>query len=144
MYVYMYIICTHFMYCTCIFYKLLIINYVHVYIINCYVGSGEQEIKLHILDVQLSYYNEYLGCKRLPIFTPRTNNYIISLSQVNFFIDVMCKMFLCDKYTYMYMCNYLHALQIWILLGTCICGTYRCIHVHAHACFMICVYVFTG
>ena len=67
-----------------------------IIIINC-IGSGEQEIKLHCLDVQLSYNNEFLGCKRLPVFSTRTNNYIISLSQV----------WGLWMYMYSWMCSYL-------------------------------------
>lgn len=34
--------------------------------------------------MKMEYGYEYLGCRSLPVFTPRMNNYMISLFQVNF------------------------------------------------------------
>ena len=49
----------------------------------CFVlADGEQELKLHILDIEVPYYNEYLGCQQLPVFSPKTDAYFISLTQV--------------------------------------------------------------
>ena len=57
-----------------------------VYILSqffCCSVEGDQEMKLHCLDVEVPYCNEYLGCQQLPVFSPRTDSYFISLTQVS-------------------------------------------------------------
>lgn len=42
----------------------------------------EGEVVLCCLDQHLSYGYEYTGCTALPVFTPRSENYLIGLTQV--------------------------------------------------------------
>ena len=41
-----------------------------------------ETVVLRCLDQQLCYGYEYTGCSALPVFTPRTDNYVIALTQV--------------------------------------------------------------
>ena len=45
--------------------------------------DGELRVQLHCLQTRLDYGFEYLGCRQLPVFTPRMNNYMIALTQVS-------------------------------------------------------------
>ena len=45
--------------------------------------EGELRVQLHCLQTRLDYGFEYLGCRQLPVFTPRMNNYMIALTQVS-------------------------------------------------------------
>ncbi len=89
--------------CTCICFTLSVLKIHNACTCRCVIHScffvsadGEQELKLHILDIEVPYYNEYLGCQQLPVFSPRTDAYFISLTQVQI---QECHYNTCTQYT---------------------------------------------
>ena len=43
----------------------------------------QNSVVLKCLDQRLKYGFEYLGCNAPPVFTPRSDNYIVAFTQVN-------------------------------------------------------------
>lgn len=46
-------------------------------------GEEENSVVLECLDQRLMYEFEYLGCNSPPVFTPRSDNFIIAFTQVS-------------------------------------------------------------
>ena len=50
------------------------------------------QVELRCLHMRMEYGFEYMGCRPLPVFTPRMNNYIISVLQVST-PSILCRVY---------------------------------------------------
>ncbi len=61
------------------------------------VGVAPEETRylvMRCLDQEVAYGYEYTGCNSLPVFTPRSDNYIITITQVSSILSLLWVIFM--------------------------------------------------